>query len=275
MECHYMNRNRINSAMGRGRSQELVHFSNPDPTKSYRWQYYPRHVLIAMKVQNTDERFAKTLYYIVTVEFKTGVFFWYVGYTTEDTVDIRLARHFSDAKKQEQTDKFHAMIKDYDYDERRSKVKIKLLQTRKMSGEAEAVRHERVLIQQYRKEHGEQLLNIRDAKEERQVKEAPTRQTPVEKFKQLTEDKRTEVHLSVYEKDASIKLSFTVNGKRDQRKIRYAGCGIEEAMRIAVAKQAAIGYVQDLTLRLSGVDQQPPLARAKKKNSRPSSSRDG
>ena len=70
-------------------------------------------------------------------------------------------------------------------------------------------------------------------KEVKEIQLCDTKQISKEDFKNITDGKQIEVHITNLETQKILKVRYTVDGKRQCKEIRYVRCGLEEAMRKA------------------------------------------
>jgi hypothetical protein len=121
------------------------------------------------------------------------------------------------------------------------KVKIVITETKNLSNRTEAEAYEMVLLEEDIKKYGKQMLNVRHRKKEiKEIQVCDTKQISKEDFKQITDGKVIEVHITNLENRKTLKVRYTVDGNRQCKEIRYAKCGLEEGMRRAEAMKTEI-----------------------------------
>ena len=226
MDHWLFNLNRLNSAMGRAVSKDLIHFSNPSTTKVYEWQKYKRYVVLKSKPNNIDERYQYTIFYLIIL---CG--YYYRGHTVKHET-VRLEEHFLESMTNP-TSKFHKRLAITDH----SKVTIEVTETQCFSNRSQAEYHELNLLQKDIEKYGkDKMLNTRHRKKEvKEIKESIVKTISAEEWKKLEEGKQVHVSITVDEAKKRIRLRYTLNGKHECKEIRYKREGLEEAMKKAIA----------------------------------------
>ena len=177
--------NRFNSAVGRAVRADLVHFSNTDTSKQYEWQQYPTHVYLNDKPQNTDKRYKKTIFYIITLVLR-GVKYYYRGHTILRKAEARLEEHLH-LSRTHATDRFHKKLAQADH----SLVTIETTHVKHFSSRAEAEYFEMKLLEKDSKTYPKLMLNTRHKRKDvKQIKEASVNTITESEYRELTEDKK-------------------------------------------------------------------------------------
>ena len=226
MDHRMFNLNRLNSAMGRATRKDYIHFSNPSPEIKYEWQVYPDNVTVKSKPKNTDKRYNKTNFYMVifTVEDKM---YMYRGHTV-NSGQWRLNEHFTSAT-QNPTSKFHKKLALADFD----KVKIFITETRSFSCRTAAEAHEMLLLEEDIKKYDKAMVNVRHRKKEvKEIVPSKTKQITEAEYEKISKPK-IEIYITNLEKRETLRVHYTVNGKRIDKYVRYTRSGYDKGLEKA------------------------------------------
>ena len=128
------------------------------------------------------------------------------------------------------TDRFHKKLAQADH----SLVTIETTHVKHFSNRAEAEDFEMKLLENDSKIYPKLMLNTRHKRKEvKQIKEANVNTITEAEYREMTEDKKIKVNVTVDEDRQRILLRYTVDGKRESKQINYKACGYEKGMEKA------------------------------------------